>query len=99
MVCSDWFYYIPYSCKAIAEREFEILGDSPRPMRPVNFQTGFDHDVSLPGLEEDDENDRNDITGRMSGEQIADDDVVDDRSAETPVDNAYADKLEVYPVG
>lgn len=83
----------------ITECKFEILRNLPRLVRPVNFSTEFDHDVPLPGRDEDDESDRDSSNGRMSGEGAADDDVVDDMSAEASGDNAYADEMEVQSVG
>lgn len=79
--------------------KFEILRGSPCPVRPVNFPTELDHDVPLSGWDEDDESDHNSRDGCERGEWAANDDVVDDKSADAPVDKAYADSLEVHPVG
>lgn len=99
-VRADWFYYNPYSREEIAEREFERLRNSPRPSRSVNLPIRFNHGVSLPGCVEGDEINGDGSRGRVSGEEVADDDdVVSGRGAGAPIDNAYADELEVHSLG
>ena len=50
----DWCYYNPYTRKRITEKQYEELRRQPRPVRPPNYPTGFNHDVEIPGWEEDD---------------------------------------------
>lgn len=83
----------------ITERKLEILRNSSRPVRPFNFLTKFGNDIQLPGWNTDNESGRISSDGRKSGKGAADDNVVDDIRAKAPVDNAYADRLDVHPSG
>lgn len=89
-VSADSFYNYPYSCEAIAKREFEILRDSPRPVRPATFLKGFDHNVPLPSSDIDNGNDCNGCDARMSFEAYSNGYVVDERGTEATDDSAYA---------
>lgn len=74
------------------------LRDSSRPARPVNFSSGFNHNIPLSSWVEDDENNYNNSDDQMSGKGAADVDVVDGRRAKALVDNANADNLKLHPV-
>lgn len=39
--------------KWILGHEYQALRQSPRPVRPANFPTGFDHDMKIRGWEKD----------------------------------------------
>lgn len=75
------------------------MGNSPWLASPVNFPTGFYHNFLLPCWEEDDERDRNSIASCKSGKRVADENVVNDKSAEEPVDKDYANALQFHFVG
>lgn len=47
----------------ILEREYQTLCRLQRPVRPANYQTGFDHDVEIPKWEEDED-------GRVRNDRI-----------------------------
>lgn len=98
-VGADWFYYNPYSRKAITEREFEVLRNSPRPIRPINFPSGFDHDVPLPGWDEEEGSDRSSSEGRMEGEEVVEVENIEADNAEEPAANARACESEDRSVG
>lgn len=38
----------------MSDYESQTLCDSPRPVRPENYPIGFDHDLQIPGWQEDD---------------------------------------------
>lgn len=68
MVGADWCYYIPNTRSRILKREHQTFRNSPRPARPANYPTGFDHDVKSTGWEEDEESGvRN---KRIEGEEV-----------------------------
>lgn len=46
-------YDNPYTRAQILEHEYLTLRRSSRPVRPANYPTWFDHDVEIPGWEED----------------------------------------------
>lgn len=72
---------------------------SPQLIVPVSFSTELDHDVPLPGWNINDESNCNRSNDHMIGKRAADDDVVDDRSAEAPVEDPYANVLKVLTDG
>lgn len=75
------------------------MSDSPWGVRPINFLTELNQDVSLPDWDEDDESDHNTRNARKNGDGATENDFVDDRRANAPVENAYAYALTVHPGG
>lgn len=50
---ADWCYYNPYMRTRILERKYQALRQLSRPICTANYLTGFDHDLEIPGWEED----------------------------------------------